>query len=62
MVENGKVTVEPQTVDCPLSCPIGESLNILEYVDDQLFSRLLDDICENGPDGPGSPLETENIN
>ena len=32
--QNGKVTVEPQTVDCPLSCPIGESLNILEYVDD----------------------------
>ena len=31
---SGKVTVEPQTVDCPLSCPIGESLNILEYVDD----------------------------
>ena len=61
-MENGKVTVEPQTVDCPLSCPIGKSLNILEYVDDRLFSRLLDDICENGPDGPSSPLEIGHIN
>ena len=63
-MENGDYTVERQTVDCQLSCPIGESFNILMYVGRglYLFYRLLDDICENGPDGPGSPLETDNIN
>ena len=63
-MENGDYTVERQTVDCQLSCPIGESFNILEYVDRRfyLFSRLPDDIRENGPDGPGSPLEIGHIN
>ena len=63
-MEKGEITVERQTVDCQPSCPIGESFNILEYVDRRLylFSRLFDDIRENGPDCPGCPLETDNIN